>query len=858
MATSITVAQALAYENDPSTIPAGAVFDIVDIASNIETLTASEISDLSSLLNVSSMTATDAPVTFTPGGPEQAALKSAGIHITAEINAQEVIQLDVLHNQSGHATLVPPDEHVIVLDTAANLEALTPKQLSDLGSAVDKLNASGANTGNSAVTQIAATDKAPVFSDDQVNSLYSNNILVAAPPNDPSQNDGTTVITGRGATFDIVWDSSVASAPTEFKTDVEQVFQFFADMYSSPVTLFYHVGYGEYGGNAMGADFLGHSLYFNFPQESYSSIVSHLTANETSQAQIDAYQTLAGLNPVGDQTFVPGAEAQVLGFADAGTSSESNPDGYIGFATDTETTWDYSADPNQTPVSGAEDFLASVEHEVTEVLGRGSYLSSDQFSVMDLFRYTALDTRALTSDTTPAYFSIDSGATDLGRWNDFVTGDSSDLGDWWSPDGSTVPANSFNDNSDDSVINPFTANDATLMNVLGYNFTSAPASPIPLPSTDITLSAGQLLEYLTLDEINPGSMNAPAGDSYVVIDTAFALESITGPEIAQAISIGVGEFISDGAIALLQSSDSADDQFDALGTTPFLSVLTVSEALADAANPPSVPAGEVMSTVVVADTAANIETLTPTLVATLGTALGVAEFDVSDLSGTGPLIVQQGNTYVVHGAVTADETIDFTGAGGTLEFDDTAGMQGRISGFVHGDRIVLSDVAHDPHGSANLVGNNILPVCIKAGALGGNAPRRDLWISPHHAMYFDAMYFDAMYFDGDYCDGLQGEGALIEAKDLVNGSSIVQPERADKVEYFHIELETHDVILAEGALSETFIDDDSRGMFHNAHEFHALYPQPRVAPQQYCAPRLEDGYEVDAVRRRIAVRANAA
>jgi len=135
---------------------------------------------------------------------------------------------------------------------------------------------------------------------------------------------------------------------------------------------------------------------------------------------------------------------------------------------------------------------------------------------------------------------------------------------------------------------------------------------------------------------------------------------------------------------------------------------------------------------------------------------------------------------------------------------------------------------------------DILPVCIKAGALDENIPKRDLWISPHHAMYFKNNDLD---------------GVLIEAKDLVNGVSIVQAESVEKVEYFHVELDSHNVIIAEGALSETFIDDDSRLMFHNAHEFSALYPEAAVEAAQYCAPRLEDGYEVETVRRHIALRA---
>jgi Hint domain len=134
---------------------------------------------------------------------------------------------------------------------------------------------------------------------------------------------------------------------------------------------------------------------------------------------------------------------------------------------------------------------------------------------------------------------------------------------------------------------------------------------------------------------------------------------------------------------------------------------------------------------------------------------------------------------------------------------------------------------------------DILPVCIKAGALADNVPARDLWISPHHAMFFAD----------------DRGGVLIEAKDLVNGSSIVQAQNADKVEYFHIELDSHDVIIAEGAWSETFIDDDSRGMFHNADDYDALYGNEERALVRYCAPRLDEGHEVEAVRRRLAARA---
>jgi autotransporter passenger strand-loop-strand repeat protein len=132
---------------------------------------------------------------------------------------------------------------------------------------------------------------------------------------------------------------------------------------------------------------------------------------------------------------------------------------------------------------------------------------------------------------------------------------------------------------------------------------------------------------------------------------------------------------------------------------------------------------------------------------------------------------------------------------------------------------------------------DVLPVLIRQNALADGVPRRVLLVSPLHAMYLD--------------------GVLIPAAALVNGSSIVQIGAPEAIEYVHLELETHDVILAEGAASETFVDDGSRGMFHNAGEFAQHHPGAPNVPARYCAPRVEDGERLHAVRRRLAARTEA-
>ncbi len=167
-----------------------------------------------------------------------------------------------------------------------------------------------------------------------------------------------------------------------------------------------------------------------------------------------------------------------------------------------------------------------------------------------------------------------------------------------------------------------------------------------------------------------------------------------------------------------------------------------------------------------------------------------------------------------------------------------------VEALAVGDRLVTLDGPAEPIRwigrrayAGRFIGGNrdILPVRIRAGALDNGLPNRDLLVSPLHAMFLDGM--------------------LVPAGALVNGATVTQDAAADAVHYIHLELDRHAVIFAEGAASETFVDDDSRAMFQNAHEHAAAFPDHVPVPASYCAPRVVDGEVLARIKRGIDARA---
>jgi hypothetical protein len=112
--------------------------------------------------------------------------------------------------------------------------------------------------------------------------------------------------------------------------------------------------------------------------------------------------------------------------------------------------------------------------------------------------------------------------------------------------------------------------------------------------------------------------------------------------------------------------------------------------------------------------------------------------------------------------------------------------------------------------------DNVMPVRVARFAIDDHAPHRDLYLSPGHYIYFNEV--------------------LIQVQYLINETSITQclPSDMPAIEYYHLDLGTHEVIYAEGASVDSYFDDGSnRETFSNFVQYERLYGgehQPKMMP----------------------------
>jgi hypothetical protein len=128
----------------------------------------------------------------------------------------------------------------------------------------------------------------------------------------------------------------------------------------------------------------------------------------------------------------------------------------------------------------------------------------------------------------------------------------------------------------------------------------------------------------------------------------------------------------------------------------------------------------------------------------------------------------------------------------------------------------------------------VRPVRVAAHAFGEGIPRRDLRLSPGHNIAVD--------------------GVLMPISALVNGVSVVQ-ETPETVEYWHIELDAHDIVLAEGLPAESYLDCGNRTAFETGGAF--LEAHPDFQPKHWretCLPLHKDGPRVVEAKRRLLAR----
>lgn len=238
----------------------------------------------------------------------------------------------------------------------------------------------------------------------------------------------TLVGNAHGLEIDLIWDSSVASAPNwkAIESSVISAAEIFTTLFTNHDVLNIAVGYGEVAGSALAPDALGESASLGYIVPNDGTVDAALGAADTGlvHAGLMSPNAVSALDGVADANFfITSADAKALGLVDPAAGL----DGFIGFSDTAPISFGHLL-----PKSSQYDAIGIAAHELSEVMGRvgleGATLGpfNNVYTPLDEFRYTAPGAPDLTPSA--GYFSLNDGKTDLLPFNDPNNG--GDAADW--------------------------------------------------------------------------------------------------------------------------------------------------------------------------------------------------------------------------------------------------------------------------------------------------------------------------------------------------------------------------------------------------------------------------------------------
>ncbi|GBQ19609.1 tail fiber protein [Acetobacter cibinongensis] len=127
------------------------------------------------------------------------------------------------------------------------------------------------------------------------------------------------------------------------------------------------------------------------------------------------------------------------------------------------------------------------------------------------------------------------------------------------------------------------------------------------------------------------------------------------------------------------------------------------------------------------------------------------------------------------------------------------------------------------------------PVRLLKDAIAGGIPYKDMLITPEHCLFLD--------------------GQFVPVRMLVNGRSIFFDKSITSYTYYHIETEKHSVIMADGVMTESYLDTGNRSAFRQNGSVVSIGAHRHLSWEEAAAPLNTSRFFVEPLFQKLTSRA---